>query len=48
VLVTDAGLTWLWVAFGGFMLARMLTLVVRERSDAWLITGPTSRLVKQP
>jgi putative MATE family efflux protein len=48
VLVTDAGLTWLWVAFGGFMFARMLTLVVRERSDAWLITGPTSRLVKQP
>ncbi len=35
----DAGLIWLWVAYGGFMLARMLTLVVRARRDAWVRTG---------
>ncbi len=35
----DAGLTWLWWSYGVFMLARMVTLVVRERSDAWLRVG---------
>ena len=35
----DAGLVWLWVAYGGFMLARMLTLVLRARSDTWIRTG---------
>jgi Na+-driven multidrug efflux pump len=35
-----AGLVWLWVAFGGgFMLARAVTLGVRARGDAWLVTG---------
>lgn len=34
-----AGLIWLWVAYGGFMLARMLTLVLRARGDAWIRTG---------
>ncbi|WP_040159565.1 MATE family efflux transporter [Nigerium massiliense] len=33
------GLTWLWVAYSGYLLARMLTLVVRARGDAWLRTG---------
>ncbi|MFP5345886.1 MAG: MATE family efflux transporter [Actinomycetes bacterium] len=34
------GLLWLWVAFGGgFMLVRAVTLGVRERSEAWLVTG---------
>jgi putative MATE family efflux protein len=33
-------LTWLWVAFAfGFMLARAVVLVARERGDAWLVTG---------
>ena len=36
---SDAGLVWLWVAYGGFMLARMLTLVLRARSDTWIRTG---------
>lgn len=36
---TGAGLAWLWMAYGALMLARMFTLVLRERSDAWLITG---------
>jgi len=35
----DAGLSWLWAAYAAFMLARMVTLVLRERSDAWLVTG---------
>jgi putative MATE family efflux protein len=35
----DAGLIWLWAAYTAFMLARMVTLVLRERSDAWLVTG---------
>jgi putative MATE family efflux protein len=43
VLWTDAGLVWLWVAFGGFMLARLVTLVLRERSGAWMVTGAARR-----
>ena len=35
----EAGLVWLWVAYGGFMLARMLTLVARARTGAWIRTG---------
>jgi len=35
-----AGLVWLWTAFaGGFMLARAVTLALRERGDAWLVLG---------
>lgn len=40
VLATDAGLVALWFAFGAFMLARMATLLWRERGSAWLVTGP--------
>jgi putative MATE family efflux protein len=45
VLWTGAGLTALWWAFSAFMVARLLTLLWRERSDAWLVLGamPTSR-----
>ena len=39
VWLTGGGLAWLWCAYGGFILARMATLVLRERSDKWLITG---------
>jgi hypothetical protein len=39
VRALDAGLIWLWVAYGGFMLARMLTLVARARTDHWIRTG---------
>ncbi|MDN5770793.1 MAG: MATE family efflux transporter [Microlunatus sp.] len=35
----DAGLVWLWGAYGAFMLARMLTLVGRARTDRWIRTG---------
>lgn len=34
-----AGLVWLWVAYGGFMTARMLTLVFRARGDTWARVG---------
>jgi putative MATE family efflux protein len=35
-----AGLVWLWVTFaGGFMLARAITLGLRMRSGAWIVTG---------
>jgi len=39
VLVLGAGLGWLWAAYAGFIAARMVTLVRRGRSDAWLVTG---------
>jgi len=41
VLWLDGGIVALWWAFGGFMLLRLLTLVTRERRDAWLVTGAT-------
>ncbi|TRY20333.1 MATE family efflux transporter [Tessaracoccus rhinocerotis] len=35
-----AGLAWLWVAYGvAFMGARALTLWLRQRGGAWLVTG---------
>lgn len=37
----DAGLVWLWVAYGWYVTARMLTLLWRIRGDAWLRTGAT-------
>jgi putative MATE family efflux protein len=39
VLRADAGLVALWWAFNGFLLARLVTLVLRWRGDAWLVTG---------
>jgi putative MATE family efflux protein len=39
----DGGLLWLWAAFGGFMLARLVTLVARERTTAWMVTGAYRR-----
>ena len=35
----QGGLVWLWVAYGGFTLARMITLVLRARSDRWIRVG---------
>lgn len=35
----DAGLTWLWVAYGGFIAARLVTLYARQRGDRWLVLG---------
>ena len=34
------GLVWLWTVFaGGWMISRAVLLGLRERSDAWLVTG---------
>jgi putative MATE family efflux protein len=39
VLVADAGLVALWWAINAFLAARLVTLVVRWRGEAWLVTG---------
>lgn len=39
VLWLGLGLAWLWWAFGAFMLARMATLVWRERGESWVVLG---------
>ncbi|HYJ69395.1 MAG TPA: MATE family efflux transporter [Nocardioidaceae bacterium] len=39
VWVADLGLTWLWIAYAVLLAARAVTLVRRERSDDWLVTG---------
>ena len=38
---TDAGFTWLWVAYGGFIAARLVTLWRRQRGTAWMVLGTT-------
>ncbi|MBO0811734.1 MAG: MATE family efflux transporter [Microlunatus sp.] len=35
----DAGLIWLWAAYGGYIVARLVTLVVRARGGGWMRTG---------
>lgn len=35
----DAGFTWLWVAYAGFIAARLVTLWVRQRGGAWMVLG---------
>jgi Na+-driven multidrug efflux pump len=37
--VLHGGLVTLWLAIGVWMLARILTLGLRARGDAWLVTG---------
>jgi MATE family, multidrug efflux pump len=39
----DTGLVGLWLAIGLWMLTRLLTLGLRARSDAWLVTGAVRR-----
>ena len=39
LLLARWGFTWLWVAYGAFMLARLATLGLRERSDRWRVLG---------
>lgn len=36
---TGAGLVWLWVAYGGYVVARLVTLLVRVRGTAWQRPG---------
>ncbi|MCW2788794.1 MAG: family efflux transporter [Aeromicrobium sp.] len=37
----DAGFTWLWVAYAGFIAARLVTLWRRQRGTAWMVLGTT-------
>jgi putative MATE family efflux protein len=37
----DAGFTWLWVVYGGFILARLVTLWRRQRGTTWMVLGAT-------
>lgn len=39
---TDAGFTWLWVAYGAFIAARLATLWHRQRQDVWMVLGAAS------
>jgi putative MATE family efflux protein len=39
--LTDGGFTWLWVTYGGFIAARLVTLWLRQRGDAWMVLGAT-------
>jgi putative MATE family efflux protein len=39
--LTDAGFTWLWVTYGGFIAARLATLWLRQRGDTWMVLGAT-------
>lgn len=33
------GLTWLWIAYGAFIAARLATLYARQRGDHWMVLG---------
>jgi putative MATE family efflux protein len=43
VLVHGGGLVALWLAIGVWMAARLITLGLRARQDAWLVTGAVRR-----
>ncbi len=48
VQAADAGLVALWWAFGGFMVARLVTLVWRWRGDQWLVLGAADPSRRRP
>ncbi|WP_194793285.1 MATE family efflux transporter [Raineyella fluvialis] len=39
VRATDAGLAWLWAAYGIWIAARAVTLWIRARGTAWMVVG---------
>ena len=39
VMLAPWGFTWLWIAYAAFMLARLVTLGLRERSERWMVLG---------
>ena len=41
VIALDLSLTALWLAVGGWLLARLLLLAWRQRGDAWAVAGAT-------
>jgi putative MATE family efflux protein len=47
ILATRAGVIVLWWALGAWLLARLVTVYLRYRSNAWLLSGP-SQLTPSP
>ena len=43
VLVTGAGIGWLWAAIGAFMVARLVPLLGRWAGGGWAVVGATRR-----
>jgi putative MATE family efflux protein len=41
VAITDSGLNALWLALGVFLIARVIGMGARYRTDRWLVTGAT-------
>jgi Na+-driven multidrug efflux pump len=41
VAAVDAGLLWLWGAISLWMIARLVGMVARYRTDRWQVTGAT-------
>ena len=41
VVALDAGLLWLWAAISLWMVARLVGMVARYRTDRWQVTGAT-------
>ena len=33
------GVVWLWLAYGGYLLIRLVTLLLRARTDTWMRLG---------
>ena len=38
---TSNAVTWLWLAFGGFMAVRGVLMWARVRTDRWMVPGAT-------
>ncbi|OWY60050.1 hypothetical protein B7486_71300, partial [cyanobacterium TDX16] len=41
--VLDLGIGWLWASIGVLMTARLVALLGRFQTDAWLVTGASAR-----
>ena len=39
IVDVDLGIGWLWLAIEGLMVARLVPLALRYRSDRWLVLG---------
>lgn len=48
ILLSRWGFTWLWVAYAGFMVVRLVTLVLRERSPHWMRLGAPDDTGRSP
>jgi putative MATE family efflux protein len=48
VVWLHGGLVWLWLAFVGFMVIRMTTLLMRARGDRWMVLGAVTGTPADP